>query len=649
MQKLKEILKKLIEQEQKVESITTSGITLEEALQNASQELGVSISELDYEIVEFGNKGFMGVGKKDFVVQVYSSKEQQEVFENVMSMDFEREQGELELADEVVNVDSEAFVRVTSRGVLLKISPPKGKGKKISEKKVVNAIYGRGISEFDQNKINKIMKEAKGEYIRIGEMPINVVNDSTATVQISSDEMKAYTVLTSPKPGGFDLEVDEIKNILNNNGVVVGIKEDIINEFMDYPRYNEPILVAEGLKVKDGKDAFIQYNFNTNKDEIHFVEEDGKVNFKELNLVQNVVAGQILATKQPPTDGEPGRTVTNKLIPAKPGKNTNLLQGRNTKLTEDGTSIVAEINGQVYLMGGKIVVDPVYTIQGDVNLKSGNILFLGTVIVQGNVEDGFSIKAAGNIEVHGSVGKCELDAEGDIIISGGVMGKNEGLITSGKSIYAKFIESVKVEANEGIYVQDGILHAFIDATKEVVCIGKRGAIVGGRVRAGELVKTKSLGSIANPETIIEVGIDPKKRQIMLELEEKREKSYKELEPLKANLENLNNQKKVMKKLPQDKEELFQELLEKTEELETIIKTTDEEITEIETYLSQLKSKGKIIASKVAFPGVKLYIKNAYLGIKTDYKKVAFVLQSGEVNTLPYSEDEVIMDKKDKRK
>jgi len=292
-------------------------------------------------------------------------------------------------------------------------------------------------------------------------------------------------------------------------------------------------------------------------------------------------------------------------------------------------------------MGGKIVVDPVYTIQGDVNLKSGNILFLGTVIVQGNVEDGFSIKAAGNIEIHGSVGKCELDAEGDIIVSGGIMGKNEGMITSGKSIYSKFIESVKVEANEGVYVQDGILHAYIDATKEVVCVGKRGAIVGGRIRAGEVVKTKTLGSVANPETIIEVGIDPKKRQIMLELEEKREKAYKELEPLKANLDNLNNQKKVMKKLPQEKEEIYEELLEKTEELDTIIKTTDGEINEIETYLAQLKSKGKIIASKVAFPGVKLYIKNAYLGIKTDYKKVVFVLQSGEVNTLPYAEEEVI--------
>ena len=639
MQILKEILRKLIDEESQIKNIETSGSSLEEALQNACEKLGVSISELDYEIIEFGNKGFLGLGKKDFQIKVYASKDKEKVFESVMSVDYIEDVEGLDIREQVINKDSEVFVRVTSRGILLKITHPLGKGKKVTEKKVLNAIYSRGIESFDKMLVDKIIRKASGEYCRIGEMQVNVINDSTASVQINTDEMKAYIIVTPPRPGGFDLEVDEIKNILNNNSVVVGIKEDILANLMDYPNYNEPILVAEGLKVKDGRDALINYNFNINKDEIHFIEEDGKVNFKELNIVQNVVAGQILATKEAATDGNPGRTVTNKLLPAKPGKDCNINAGRNTKVTEDGLSVVAEINGQVYLIAGKVVVDPVYTIQGDVNLKTGNILFLGTVIVQGNVEDGYSVKAAGNIEVHGSVGKCELDAEGDIIISGGVMGKNDGLIIAGKSVYAKFIESVKIESNEGIYAQDGILHAYIDAAKEIICIGKRGAIVGGRLRAGELVKTKTLGSVANPETIIEVGIDPKKRQVMLELEEKREKAYKELDPIKANLENLKNQKKVMKKLPKDKAELYSQLLEKYEDLNVIITNTNTEIKEIEVYLAQLKSKGRIVASKIAYPGVKLYIKNAYLGIKTDYKKVVFVLQAGEVNTLPYTDEE----------
>ena len=640
MLKLKEILRNLIEQESQIKSVITKGGSLEEALEKGCNELGVKISEIDYEIIDYGKKGLFGFGRKDFKIKVYIAKDKNEIINKIINTNYE-EALQFEGAKKgITNKDSECFLRVTSKGILLKVTPPVGKGKKISEKKVLDAIYSHGINKYNESVVNKIIKEHSGEYHKIGEMPMSVANDSTATVQINNDEMKAYIVLTPPKPGGFDLEISEIKNILNNNNVVVGIDDDILSNLFDYPIYNEPVLIAKGVKVIEGQDAKINYNFRTSKEEIHLIEEDGKVNFKELNIVQNVVAGQILATKEAATLGEPGRTVTNKLIPSKPGKDVNLLPGRNTKLTEDGLNIVAEINGQVYLMAGKVVVDPVYIIQGDVNLKTGNILFLGTVIVQGNVEDGFSIKAAGNIEIHGSVGKCEIEAEGDIIITGGVMGKNEGRITAGKSVYAKFIESVKVEAEIGVYVQDGILHSFIDAVKEIICIGKRGAIVGGKLRAGELVKSKALGSIANPETIVEVGIDPKKRQTMLELEEKRERAYKDLEPIKANFENLKNQKRVIKKLPDDKEELFKNLSDQINELEKIVQITNSEIKEIESYLAQLKSMGKIIASKIAYAGVKLYIKNAFLNIKNDYKKVAFILEAGEVSTIPYTEDEI---------
>ncbi|MBN2545419.1 MAG: FapA family protein [Spirochaetes bacterium] len=639
---LKEILRKLIEEESGIEQIVVKASSLEEALKKASDQLGVEVGKIDYEIVEFGNKGMFGIGKKDFKIKAYVTKDRDEVFSNIMNIDYQAiapDVQDIEIEEKIIDQDSEVFVKVTSKGVMLKVTPKIGKGRKINEKKVYSAIQARGVSEFNDRLINKIINETRGEYIKIGEMPVNVAHDSTATIQVSSDEMKAFIIITPPKPGGFDIDIDEIKNILHNNGVVVGIKEDTLKKIIDYPTYNEPILIAEGKKAENGKDAVIHYNFNVNREEIHLMEEDGRVNFKELNIVQNVVAGQILATKELPTEGEPGRTVTNKLLPAKSGKDTNLFPGRNTKLTEDGLNIVAEINGQTYLIGSKVVVDPVYTIQGDVNLKTGNILFLGTVVVQGSIEDGFNVKAAGNIEIHGSVGKSELDAEGDVIINGGIMGKNDGRITSGKNVYAKFIESVRVDAGEGVYVQDGILHSEINATKEILCVGKRGAIVGGKLRAGELVKTKTLGSVASPETIIEVGVDPKKRQLHQEFIEKRDKAYKEVEPLKANIDNLTMQKKTMRTLSPEKEELLKNLNERYKELTATIKECDEEIRAIDDYLAELKSRGKVIASKIAFPGVKIYIKNSNLILKNEYKKVAFILQAGEINTQLYREEE----------
>ena len=129
---------------------------------------------------------------------------------------------------------------------------------------------------------------------------------------------------------------------------------------------------------------------------------------------------------------------------------------------------VAEINGQVMITGGKITVEPVYTVEGDVSLKTGNILFLGTVIVKGNVEDGFSVKASGNIEVKGSVGKCELDAEGDIVVHQGIAGKSAALIRAGKNVVSRFIENAPVETGDFVLGSDGLINFTVSAYKKII-------------------------------------------------------------------------------------------------------------------------------------------------------------------------------------
>ena len=88
--------------------------------------------------------------------------------------------------------------------------------------------------------------------------------------------------------------------------------------------------------------------------------------------------------------------------------------------------MIADVNGEATFINDKINVETVYTINGDIDLKTGNQFFLGTIIVIGNVEDGFSVKATGNIEVRGNVGKAELSAEGDVIVHQGITGKGTG-------------------------------------------------------------------------------------------------------------------------------------------------------------------------------------------------------------------------------
>ena len=634
LEKLKEALSNLtieVENEySKKKGIEVEAYSIEDGLKEASEILNIPISDLDYEIIVPGKKTLFS--KKPYRLFIRVTESASLVGEK------ESEAGTPEGVAALMNdVDGKFSVRITRVGVVLKVTRPRGKGKKVKVEDILRALREKHITDFDKSKVAKVVREAKGEYVKIADFKPEERHNGSVVVEVSDDKMRAYVTLIPPKPGGRDLDIDDVMEALNEKGVVFGIKEDVIRESLEDEVYNVPILVAEGKRPKNGEDAKIVYNFRIDKKIQLEEDEKGQVNFKDLDLIENVVAGQLLATKIPATEGEPGKTITGKILEAKPGKDVELQPGKNTELSPDGMSIISTINGQVVLARGKINVEPVYEVNGDVDMRTGNILFLGTVIVKGNVEDGFSVKAAGDIEVRGSVGKCVLDAEGDINIKQGVMGKLGGIIKSGGSVWSKFLEQVTVVADKNVFVQDGIMHCNVDASEKVVCFGKRATIVGGRIRAGELVNTKTLGSVSFTETIVEVGVDPKSRQRLYDLENEKKEAEEQLHRLNANIRTLQNQKKTQRDFPPEKEELLEKMLSDREELNIRISEINEEMEELRSYLKLLKTVGKVSVSKNVYPGVRIGIKDIYYDVSNEFKAVTFVLESGRIRVKKYEE------------
>jgi uncharacterized protein (DUF342 family) len=625
------------EEDKKIRSVQVEGESVEEALEQAAIELGAAIKDLEYEILEKGDKGFFGVGKKPWVLRAYQAAQEVEIAVSEKTDDHLEAQA---MEDEKeIDRDGEALVRLTQEGVFLKVNPPIGKGKKVTERQALDAIRNRHVTDFDAALVAKVVKRADGESVHIGNFDYSPANDAIMNVEISTDEMQVMMEVGPPGPGGTDLSLENMLMILQNHGVVYGIDEEALKNFEDYPIYNSPVVVATGNPPQNGADAKIVYNFNVDIKAPVLKERDGKVDFKELNLVENVVAGQILAKKMPAGEGDDGTTVTGKMLPSRGGRDTEIDVGKNVKLAEDGLTAISEINGQVMLSGRKIIVEPIYTVNGDVNLHTGNVLFLGTVIVKGNVEDNFSVKAAGNIEVMGNVGNSVLDAEGDIIVHQGILGKTKGKVKTSKSVFAKFIEHARIEAGEYVVASEGIIHSFVDANKKVICQGRRASIVGGRLRAAEEINAKNLGSVAGSETIIEVGYDPKSKERMVQIETIINRRLKELEELDLNIKTLNNLKKVQHKLPEEKQNYLDELTEKRKEVQTEIDGANREMEEIKERLASIKLEGKVSASDRVFPGVKIFIKDTNLDVRNEFKFVTFILDQGNIKVTKYEEIE----------
>ena len=636
---VRELMRRYLDEDGDKRSVEAEGATLEDALKNAAVQLDCPVSSLEYEVLEKGSSGFMGVGHKNWKITVYESSGKKKV-ETIVEDGFDTG---LEIPAELVSIvkdkDGEALVRLATDGALLKVVAPLGRGKRVSVRQAIERLHARAVRDYDEDLIAEAVKSAGGTWLRVGSFIPNPAADALMTVEVLAQEMEAKVVLTAPQAGGCDLSRDIILAYLRNNKVVFGLLEEAVQELEDKPRYKESILVAVGQKPQNGEDAKVQFLFETDRSKLHIEEKNGKVDYKELHLVQNVVEGQALARKVPAKQGTPGRTVTGKMLQAKNGKDNPLPLGKNVHASDDGLTIIADVNGEATFINGKINVETVYTINGDVDLKTGNQFFLGTIVVNGNIEDGFSVKATGNVEIKGNVGRAEVAAEGDVIIHQGVAGKGSGTVTAGKNVWAKFIENAQVVAGNNVIVSQSIINSDITADRRIICSGgKHAAIIGGRYRACEEINAKSIGTATGgAETILEVGSDPKSKSRMDELAVKMNAIEKQKEELEKNISTMNDIKKQKKVLSEEKQTVLDELIHKRAELLGEYTVLRSEYDGIQSYLNNLKVRGKVSVSGRIYPGAKIVIRDVREEIKNEHKAITFYLDNMLIKSTKYEE------------
>jgi len=634
-----DVMRTLSEQDKERRSVEVSGSTIEDALSQAAIELGVPVRRLEYEQRNKGQRGFLGIGKKDYTLIVYESERKiaRTAGGEVILEEFKDE----EIPEEVTIKDGDFTVRLASDGAYLKVSLPDPGGAAVIIEDIIKELQFRAVKDINREQIESVALNGDQVYVKVGDFVYNPVNDARITVEVSDDEMQAFIDVQEPGPGGADLTSSDITSFLRNNNVVFGIDDDALTGFEDHPVYNRPYLIARGDPPVNGRNASISYLFEQDPSQVKMKQKsDGSVDFKELNLIQNVVKGQPLARKIPPEAGKDGRTVYGKYIPAKDGMDIQIGLGKNVSITDNGKTVIATASGQVLLLKGKVTVETVLVIPGDVNGSTGNVSGLGTVIIKGNVEDGFQVSAQGNIEVNGFVGKSNLQAGGDLVVKRGINGGEGefGKIIAGKSVWSSFINNASVDAGENVIVSDGIVNAHVNAAGRILCKGKRARIVGGTLQAAEEINAATLGSSGGAETILKVGYDPNAKQEMDDLMTRQEELDREQSETDRNLQGLMKQKRARKKLSSDKESLFLELRQRHNDLIDEMEKLKDLIEHKNEYLSILQLQGKISASKNVNSGVKVYIKDEEYEVTNPFDyPVTFLLEDGFITTAKYED------------
>ncbi|MCB1177110.1 MAG: FapA family protein [Leptospiraceae bacterium] len=622
------------------------GDTLDECLKLASKHFDKPIHELEYEVLKRGKKKFLFT--EPYHIRVFFASPE-DLLDDLKSLDDKLTGGSGKLMDSslkdlVKPKDLDGYFRIKyyRHGLYLAAFPPIGSGKRVKVDDVIKKLQIRGIPVPDANKIQEVIDAQSGELERLGDAKLKQFSEAQVKIDISNDNMKAYAIFIPPKTGGRDLEIQDVVYELKKEDIVYGIKEAEIGKALMEEKYNEPVIVAMGDPPIKGADAKIIYHVRIEK--IVRLREDshGRVDYRDLNLIENVVVGQLLAEKTLPEKGKYGRDLFNQPLEAKDGVDLQLIPGKGTILSEDKTKLTAEVNGQVVFLDGKVNVETVYRVNGDVNMKTGNITFLGSIVVTGNIEDNFQIKASGNIEVYGTVQKAVVEADGDIIIRQGVTGRDEAkIISSNGNIIARFIQDANVITDKDVVVQEVIMNSQVSAGGKIICNGKKAYIVGGSLRAAKLIQAKNIGSKSYTQTELVVGHNPKLLKQMEDYQKNRNESVFKKEKLQKTLNTLIARKESdPASFTEENKSHMQKLEAGIKKLEKRIGDYDKEIQTLEAYMEQSAQQGKVYFEKRMYPGVKVTIRNADPFVcKNEIQSKIFFLENDKIKQKPYVDPE----------
>ena len=452
-----------------------------------------------------------------------------------------------------------------------------------------------------------------------------------STLSVTKDKLKAYLTVFPTKfhklPG-----IPEIDEIMILNHVTVSVGEAQITEQLEKINVESKsvgrILIAQGRKPIDGYQEYftplLEYNKKAGQ-----VKSDGSIDFKEVGSVIQVSAGQELLKRIPGVKPSPGLDIFGKhsepaILPV-----SGFKVGMNIEPSEfDSDIYISTIDGVLKVVNKKVSVLKTVIVKGNLDYKTGNIDFNGSVTIFGSVLPGFKIKATGDVYVQESLEDALIESGGDVRIGGGIVGKDMAKISCAGSLKAKYMLNATVEAGGNIVAEESIINSNVFSNKSISVSAKNGKIIGGATTALISISAKVIGAPSNPHTVINVGrnlyIEKEQDILTKEINMKKSDTNEVMRQIRFNFGEtiFQNPKNFIADLAPAKKKQAVELLQDLSKKNAELKELSEKAEEIAQKLV-LEQEPSIIAYDKMYPGSALSIKKNIMKIERVYSNVKF--------------------------
>lgn len=432
--------------------------------------------------------------------------------------------------------------------------------------------------------------------------------------------------------GGGVLTSGEIIKDLQYLGVKHGIDNQIIEQILSHREYGEAYKIAVGTQPRDGSDGYIEYKFNTELKPRPKMNDDGTVDFHTLENINHVNKGDVVAVLHKEDRGDDGIDVLGRRVPPRKVKHVIFRYGRNLSQSEDGTELMSQVSGHVILENDKIFVSNVLELV-NVDNSTGDIDYEGDVVVKGNVLAGFTVKATGDITVSGIVEGATVIAGGNITFNRGIQGMTRAVVKAGGNIVSKFIESAENVSAGGSIEADSILHSKVTAKSTIKASGRNGLIIGGDVKAVNMIEAKTIGNAMGTNTSVGVGVDPSMKRRVDELKNSLGKLGDNKIQLNQLLNALRKKQDSEGGLDEAKHELQMKTMRNVIMLEQEINKQKKELEELRGQIGEEKH-ACIKVSDAAYAGVKLTFGDQCMFLKQKYDYCQFVKEGADIKSAP---------------
>lgn len=261
-------------------------------------------------------------------------------------------------------------------------------------------------------------------------------------------EHLTLSIMVSERIAPERFSKEQVVQFLKDNGINYGILPENIDYFVE-SQSSDYITIAKGLPVVPPIDARIDFKVGLETEKIKTDDDDIRVDYRNRYFIPSVKEGELLAEKVLGQKGKPGIKVTGEEIPVNEPKDVELKAGKGAKLSPDGNYVYAMQSGRPIYRNREIIVEPIFIVEGSIDLKQGNVSFAGDVLVKGDVQPNFTVNSGREVEIRGTVVRANVRSRANMVVRGNVVSSklvaaaSQTPYTEIIKLYAKIIFSLR--------------------------------------------------------------------------------------------------------------------------------------------------------------------------------------------------------------